>query len=192
MKWGAGMIIVGTLLLGGCERGMHQMYDQAKYKPLAPSPLFADGNSSRPQVSGTVVYSGGPLAGASSGRQGTIEVPVTSPSLSLAVLQRGRQRFEIYCAPCHGSLGDARGVIALRGFPAPPSLHLERLRNAPDSHYFDVISSGYGAMFPYADRITDADRWAIIAYIRALQLSRHAPASRLDASDRGKLQESAP
>jgi mono/diheme cytochrome c family protein len=189
MKGAAG-VIIACVLLCGCERGMHQMYDQAKYKPLAPSPLFADGNSSRPQVAGTVAYSTGTLAGASSGRNGTIEVPATSPQISLVVLQRGRQRFEIYCAPCHGSLGDARGVIVLRGFPAPPSLQLERLRNAPDSHYFDVISDGYGAMFPYADRIAEADRRAIIAYIRALQLSRHVPASLLTASDRAKLQES--
>jgi mono/diheme cytochrome c family protein len=141
-------------------------------------------------VAGTVAYSAGALAAASSGREGAIEVGSTPPEVSLAVLQRGRQRFEIYCAPCHGSLGDARGVIALRGFPAPPSLHIERLRDAPDSHFFDVISNGYGAMYPYADHIADADRWAIIAYIRALQLSRHAPAPLLNASDRGKLQES--
>jgi len=180
------------LLLCGCERGMHQMYDQAKYKPLAPSPLFADGNSSRPQVAGTVAYSAGALAAASSGRQGILQPRLTPRPVSVALLQRGRERFEIYCAPCHGSLGDARGVVVLRGFPAPPSLHLDRLRAAPDSHYFDVITNGYGAMYPYADRVAEPDRWTIIGYIRALQLSRHEPASLLDAADRARMQEPSP
>lgn len=206
-----------AFVLGGCERGMHDMYDQAKYKPLTPTTLFADGNSSRPQVPGTVVHSGGALAGTSSGRLGIVEpVPAAGPvisaeipasvaasagaradipiygnplSLTPALVARGQERFDIYCAPCHGSSGAGNGIIVQRGFPAPPSYHSDRLRNAPDSHFYQVISEGYGVMYPYADRISPSDRWAIVAYIRALQLSQHVPASLLSAQDRAKLGE---
>jgi mono/diheme cytochrome c family protein len=97
--------------------------------------------------------------------------PVPIPKVSLALLERGRQRFDIYCAPCHSRIGDGRGMIVQRGFPAPPSYYIDRLRKAPIAHFYDVITHGYGAMFPYADRVAPADRWAIIAYIRALQAS---------------------
>lgn len=203
--------------LGGCERGMHEMYDQPKYKPLTPTTLFADGNSSRPQVEGTVPHSAGALAGTSSGRGNTVvqekspgpAIGVDAQGQSLArdgdaqvlefpnplpitaqLLARGRERFDIYCAPCHGRAGNGDGMIARRGFPAPPSYHTARLRDAPDSHFYQVISDGYGVMYPYADRITPADRWAIVTYIRALQLSQNAPASSLDAQDRAGLQVS--
>ncbi|MGA9420817.1 MAG: cytochrome c, partial [Rhodanobacteraceae bacterium] len=105
-------------------------------------------------------------------------LPVT-PQL----LARGRERFDIYCAPCHSRVGDGDGMIARRGFPAPPSYHAQRLRKAPDSHFYDVISNGYGVMYPYADRVAPDDRWAIVAYIRALQVSQHAPASELSMQD---------
>ena len=206
-------LLIGCLALSlaGCERGMHEMYDQPKYKPLTPTELFADGNSSRPQVAGTVVRSAGALAGSSSGRDGAVAIarepgpamgvdaagrplapdnePVYSSPLPTtpALLERGRERFNIYCAPCHSIVGDGDGMIARRGFPAPPSYHTDRLRNAPDSHFYQVISNGYGVMYSYADRVAPADRWAIIAYIRALQLSQHAPASLLNDDDREKL-----
>jgi mono/diheme cytochrome c family protein len=195
---------------------VHQMYDQPKYKPLTPSSLFTDGNSSRPQVEGTVPRSSGVLADTSSGRLGTVN-PVTpagaavgvddqghslaqgTPALvtvytnplpiTPALLARGRERFNIYCTPCHSMAGDGDGMIARRGFPAPPSYHTERLRNAPDSHFYQVISNGYGVMYPYADRITPPDRWAIVAYIRALQLSQHTPASMLSEQDLALLRE---
>lgn len=202
--------------LTACERGMHEMYDQPKYKPLTPSSLFADGNSSRPQVAGTVPHAAGALAGTSSGRNGV--VAWTSPAgpavgvdaqghslaqagpgaatgyanplpITPALLARGRERFDIYCAPCHSRAGDGDGMIARRGFPAPPSYHTPSLRNAPDSHFYQVISDGYGVMYPYADRIAPPDRWAIVAYIRALQMSQHAPAAELSAKDRAKLNE---
>ncbi len=192
MKIAAWLLLGGLGWLSGCERGMHQMYDQPRYKPLTPSPLFADGNSSRPQVEGTVVHSAGAGAGASSGRLGIIEAVAGSVPVTLSALRRGRERFEIYCAPCHGGLGDGQGVIALRGFPAPPSFHIERLRRAPDRHYVDVISNGYGAMFPYGDRIAEDDRWRIVAYVRALQLSRHVPAALLDEDDLSRLQQAPP
>jgi len=112
--------------------------------------------------------------------------------ITLPLVARGRNRYDVYCAPCHSRTGDGDGMIVRRGFPAPPSYHTERLRNAPDSHLFQVISNGYGVMYPYADRITSEDRWAIVAYIRALQLSQHAPAADLDAQDVATLSERAP
>jgi mono/diheme cytochrome c family protein len=206
-------LLIGCLLLSlaGCERGLHEMYDQPKYKPLTPTELFSDGNSSRPQVPGTIARSGGPLAASSSGRDGAItlarapgptigvdasghslapeEEPVYSNPFTAtpALLQRGRERFNIYCAPCHSLTGDGDGMIARRGFPSPPSYHTDRLRNAPDSHFYQVISNGYGVMYSYADRVAPPDRWAIVAYIRALQLSQRAPASLLSEDDREKL-----
>jgi mono/diheme cytochrome c family protein len=164
----------------GCERGMHQMYEQPKDLPLAPSTLFADGNSSRPQVPGTVARA----VGAAPAHQ--VAVP---PAVTAALLARGRERFEIYCAPCHGLAGEGDGMVARRGFPAPPSFHTESLRAAPDRVLYQTITEGYGVMYPYADRIAPADRWAIIAYVRALQLSQHAPAALLDADDRARLHE---
>jgi len=100
--------------------------------------------------------------------------------LNLELLRRGQNRFNIYCAPCHSALGDGDGYIVRRGFPAPPSYHINRLREAPDRHFFDVMTQGYGIMYSYADRLTPADRWAIVGFIRALQLSQHAPAAALD------------
>lgn len=217
---GRALVLVCALLaLAGCERGMHEMYEQPKYKPLKPSSLFADGNSSRLQVSGTQARSGGALAGASGGRNGALSIlPKTTPAVSgvdaqgqpLAqggaaaqpgyanpspitpqLLARGQQRFNIYCAPCHSRAGDGDGMIARRGFPHPPSFHTDALRNAPDSHFYEVITNGYGAMFPYDARVSPHDRWAIVAYIRALQLSQHAPASDLTAQDLQKLQGAA-
>ena len=199
-----GSLLIGCLALSlaGCERGLHEMYDQPKYKPLTPTALFADGNSSRPQVPGTVARSAGALAGSSSGRDDEVTL-TTAPGPAIgvdstgrnplqitpALLDRGRERFNIYCAPCHSVAGDGDGMIARRGFPAPPSYHTDRLRNAADSHFYQVITNGYGVMYSYADRIAPQDRWAIVAYIRALQLSQHAPASLLSGDDREKLRE---
>lgn len=209
----AGLLLLAAVL-AGCERGMHEMYQQPKNKPLTPSPLWPDGNSSRPQVEGTVPHSAGALAGTTSGRKEVVyPLPPAGPAggvdaegkplaqagraaepgysnplpITMALLQRGRQRFDIYCAPCHSRAGDGDGMIARRGFPHPPSYHTARLRNAPDSHFYQVITHGYGVMFPYATRVSPHDRWAIVAYIRALQLSQHAPASELGPADLAKL-----
>jgi|SRR5579863_5068203 len=213
-------LLIGIVLtLSGCERGLHQMYDQAKFLPLTPTSLFADGNSARPQVAGTVPHSSGGAAASSSGRGGEVKLP-TAPTqpivlaadgrellsgapagageeriplpITVALLTTGRQRFNIYCAPCHSQLGDGDGMVVRRGFPAPPSFHTLRLRQAPDSHFYDVMTRGYGAMYPYADRITPAERWAITAYIRALQLSQHAPVAELSGAERQKLWERRP
>lgn len=208
-----------VLALGGCESGMHEMYDQPKDLPHTPSPLFADGNASRPQVAGTMPHSGGAWAGASSGRNGlVVAVPPAGPvsgvdaqgrplarggpaaapgyanplPITPQLLARGQDRFNIYCAPCHSRAGDGDGMIARRGFPAPPSYHTARLRNAPDSHFYQVITKGYGVMYPYADRVAPRDRWAIVAYIRALQLSQHAPADALTPRDLALLEGGRP
>jgi mono/diheme cytochrome c family protein len=100
--------------------------------------------------------------------------PPAPPPVTMALLERGQQRFDIYCTPCHSKLGDGHGMIVQRGFPAPPSYYIDRLKKAPIQHFYDVITDGYGAMYSYADRVAPADRWAIIAYIRALQASASA------------------
>jgi mono/diheme cytochrome c family protein len=116
------------------------------------------------------------------------DAPVTPPPVTLALLQRGRQRFDIYCAPCHGRAGDGNGMIVQRGFPNPPSYFEQRLRDAPVQHFYDVIAHGYGAMFPYAARVAPADRWAVAAYIRALQASETASLADVPADEREALQ----
>ncbi len=181
----AAFLLAALLVLSGCEKLARNMYEQPRYKPMHASPLFADGTSARSPVPGTVAASGGSFAGTSSGRVGTkveeeesfLEEAKSNPlPVTLELLHRGRERFDIYCAPCHSPLGDGDGMVARRGFPHPPSYHQDRLRQAPDRHFYDVISHGYGVMRPYGDRVAPGDRWAIVAYIRALQLSQHASA----------------
>ncbi|KFI22969.1 c-type cytochrome [Nitrosococcus oceani] len=169
-------------LSSGCENVMQNMYDQPKYKPLSKSNLFSDDQSARPLVEETVMFSAGSFAGSSSGREGKaafylpkgkipsdkIPFPITAK-----LLKRGQERFNIYCAPCHGQTGYGDGMIVHRGFPSPPSYHSSRLRDAPDSHFYNVITQGFGRMFSYATRVEPQDRWAIVAYIRALQLSQN-------------------
>jgi len=182
------LCLLALSVLAGCEKGMRDMYDQPRYKPFSRSELFADGTSARPLPEGSVLHSQGAFAGTSSGRIGTEDVQrdlaattaETNPyPVTMELLRRGQQRFSIYCLPCHGPAGDGDGLIARRGFPHPPSYHIDRLRNAPDRHFFDVITNGYGIMYSYADRVAPPDRWAIVAYIRALQLSQHAEVSKL-------------
>ncbi len=196
----------------GCERAMHDMYEQPRYDANAPSALFADGSSARTPPAGSLPIAAGANADSSGGRRGHLQPlaaagralplddagnplatsadtrasapPLADPlPITPARLQRGRERFDIYCAPCHGRGGDGAGMIAQRGFPAPPSYHTPRLRNAADAHFYRVISNGYGIMYPYADRIAPDDRWAIVAYIRALQLSAHARRDELQPQD---------
>ena len=112
---------------------------------------------------------------------------VPPPPLTLALLQRGQERFRIYCTPCHSELGDGDGMVVQRGFPHPPSYHIDRLRNAPTQHFYDVITHGYGAMYSFAGRVAPVDRWAIAAYIRALQLSQHAPIADMPEAQRQAL-----
>lgn len=150
-----------SLLLAGCDVSMTQ---QNRYATYAPASLWSDDTAARPLPANVVA-------------QGDLErdeAAKNPPPPSSQLLARGRERFNIYCSPCHGLAGDGDGMIAQRGFPAPPSYHSPRLLAAPASHFYDVITHGYGAMFSYADRVEPQDRWAIIAYIRALQLQRRA------------------
>jgi mono/diheme cytochrome c family protein len=171
--------LLGLLLLAGCR---YDMQDQPRYKPLRKSDFYEDGRSSRPPVPGTVargqlradtyLYTG--MLGKEPGD--ALPFPATRQ-----VLERGRERFNIYCAPCHSRLGDGNGMIVQRGYRRPPSYHIERLRKAPLGHFFDVITNGFGAMPDYAAQVEVHDRWAIAAYIRALQLSQAAPATLVPA-----------
>lgn len=161
-------------LIVGCKQ---DMADQPRYNPLASSTQFADGMSARTPVEGTVTRDAD-----LSPTPDNIPYPIT-----MALLQRGQQRFDIFCSPCHGRTGDGHGMVVKRGFPAPPSYHQDALRNAPDRHFYDVITNGYGAMYSYAARVPPNDRWAIVAYIRALQYSRYAAASALPDGLRAKL-----
>ena len=187
----AGLIsgTVGLLLIVGCRR---DMADQAHRRPLETSGFFADGASSRTLPAHTIAR--GQLREdehAFTGRVNGQLVTTFPEPVTQVQLERGRERFEIYCAVCHGRTGEGNGVIVQRGFPPPPSLHLDRLREAPVGHFFEVMTNGYGLMYSYASRVEPADRWAIAAYIRALQLSQHAALTDADPSDRAKLEASA-
>ena len=183
-------LLAAACALAGCERTMKDMYVQPKLGPDAASPLWGDGKGSRPPPPGSVPIAMGDLAKTSSGRRGRDELVARAaadaasapPATDMALLQRGQSRFGIYCVPCHSPVGDGDGMIARRGFPHPPTFHQPRLREAPDRHFFDVITHGYGVMPPYADRVTPQDRWAIVAWIRALQRSQAASAPAPGAS----------
>ena len=179
------LLALVAVCAAGCRVDMHI---QPKLKPAEGSTFFHDGRADRPEIPDTVarghmrtddlLYTGkvnGALAD-------QFPFPVTPE-----VLARGRQRFNIYCSPCHDYTGSGKGMIVQRGFPAPPSYHTDRLRNAPAGHFFDVMTNGHGAMFSYASRVSTNDRWAIVAYIRALQLSQHATIDDVPASERQQL-----
>jgi len=151
------------MALGACD----DMSEQAKQRPYSP------GVGPVATPAGVVQY-GEPAS-------------QNAPALTLALVERGQERFRIYCTPCHSELGDGQGMIVQRGFPPPPSYHDDRLRNVPIQHFYDVITQGYGAMYPFADRVPGDDRWAIAAYIRALQRSQNATLAEVPPADRGAL-----
>jgi hypothetical protein len=154
-------------LAAGCRQ---DMADQPKAKPLSPSDFFGDGRSARPLIENTVSRS--------SFADDQLFVPKDSNVFPLPVnrelLDRGEDRYNIYCAPCHGLQGDGNGMIAMRGMKHPPTYHQDRLRQIPNGYIYDVITNGFGAMYSYSAQIAPKDRWAIVAYVRALQLSRNA------------------
>jgi mono/diheme cytochrome c family protein len=161
------------LALAGCRQDMH---DQPKYIPMRASDFYADKRSQRAYVDGTVP-AGGEFQDGSPLYTGTVgDAPIAYFPMAIgpADMKRGQERFNIYCAPCHGAVGDGNGVIVQRGFRQPPSFHIERLRTSPAGHYVDVMTHGFGAMPDYAAQVSPQDRWRITAYIRALQLSQHA------------------
>jgi mono/diheme cytochrome c family protein len=166
------LILFGLPLVSGCRQDMH---NQPKFIPQRGSAFFPDGRSVRPQVEGTVARSQ-PIAdtyfltGMQNGKEGDgFPVPVT-----LQTLERGQERFNIFCTPCHSRVGDGHGILVMRGYYEAANFHSERLRQAPAGHFFNVISHGMGVMPQYGKEISPADRWAIVAYIRALQLSQRA------------------
>ncbi len=177
--------MLAALSLAACRTDMHV---QPRYSPLDSSDFFEDGRSARPAVPGTVArghlridqhfYTGKVNGNAVD----TFPFPVTRQ-----VLERGRERFNIFCTPCHGYTGEGRGMIVQRGFPPPPSYHIERLREAPVGHFYDVMTNGYGAMYSQASRVAPEDRWAIAAYIRALQMSQHATLEEVPEAERPEL-----
>jgi hypothetical protein len=183
-------LVMCLLLSAGCRQDMH---DQPRYESLEASDFFEDGRASRPLVEGTVaqgqlrldehLYTGkinGEWAAA-------LPVPLTRE-----LLERGQERFNIYCSPCHDRAGSGEGIVVRRGFRRPSSFHIERLREAPIGYFFDVISNGFGAMMDYAAQVTPHDRWAIVAYVRALQLSQYATLDDVPSDERQRLQELTP
>jgi mono/diheme cytochrome c family protein len=166
--------VVGALALSAaCRQDMH---NQPKYKPLAATAFFGDGRAARPTLDDTVARGQLHLDEARyTGKLNGKDVTVIPIQITEADVRRGQERFNIYCSPCHGRLGDGHGMIVARGLRQPPSYHDERLVNAPIGHFFDVMTNGYGAMYPYASRVAVDDRWRIASYIRALQLSQNAP-----------------
>ena len=183
----AALVVTPLAVVIGCHS---DMYDQPRYEPYSPSTFFKDGTSYRPLVPGTIAR--GELRAdkhkfAGKGADGKPATEFPAP-VTEAMVMRGRERFMIFCSPCHGANGDGNGMIVQRGLGAPPSFHIDRLRQAPVGHFFDVISNGYGAMYRYDYRVPVDDRWAIIAYVRALQYSKNAPVADLPAPLREKLE----
>lgn len=185
-----GLAVGGLMALSACQPSMT---DQPRYEPLEANPFFANGMASRPLVPDTVArgqLNADPVFYTGKTANGDLvqDIPV---EIDAQLLERGQQRFEIYCAPCHGLVGDGNGIVVQRGFPSPPSYHTDRLRNAPAGHFFDVITNGFGRMYDYSDRVAPADRWAIVAYIRALQLSQDAPIDSAPADVQQQLKSEA-
>jgi mono/diheme cytochrome c family protein len=180
------MVVVSTLALGACRQDMH---NQPKYRGLRGTAFFDDGASARPLVEGTVAR--GTLqddAAFFTGKVGTATVKELPFPVDDAVLNRGQERFNIYCTPCHDATGSGKGIVIQRGFKAPPSFHDERLRNADAGYFFDVMTNGFGAMPDYRMQLSARDRWSVVAYIRALQLSQHAAAADVPGGDPTKAQ----
>ncbi len=164
--------VAGTL--AGCDRA--DMVSQPKSHNWDRSDFFPDKSTMRLPVAGTAP------------RQEPNLPLAQPPVITAALMERGHQRFDIFCAPCHGQSGDGQGMIVQRGFPAPPHLWIDRLKTAKATYLYDVITNGHGVMYSYADRVPPADRWAIIAYVRALQASQDADPAALPPEDRQHLE----
>jgi mono/diheme cytochrome c family protein len=178
------------LCLLGFAACRQDMYNQPKAKAYSATEFFADGTSARPIPPHTVEYHGAHENEALyTGLTNGVLLANLPMQVTPELLGRGRERYDIYCAVCHGATGEGQGEIVQRGFPAPPTYHSERLRNAPIGHFYDVITNGYGVMYSYASRVEPNDRWAIAAYIRALQLSQHASAGDLPPNEQKQLEQ---
>jgi hypothetical protein len=186
------MCLVALLLLAACN----DMSDQAKYEPLEANLFFPDRRASRPLPEGVVPRRDPGLGSGAAENEAEYNPRSEAGELldsfpfvvTLEVLERGQERYNIFCAPCHGLDGAGQGMIVQRGFPPPPSLHDERLRQAPAGYYYEVIRDGFGQMYAYDYRVKSPDRWAVIAYIRALQLSQNATLEDVPAEEQERLQ----
>src|SRR5437867_4054572 len=178
------LVLASLAFAAGCRQ---KMADQPALRPLQSSEFFEDGRASRPLVEGTVarghLHEDTALATGKSGGQFIEAYPL---SVTRQTLERGQERYNIFCTPCHDRLGTGNGMVVQRGFPRPPSFHIDRLRDAKVGYLYDVIASGFGRMPNYAAQIPVQDRWAIVAYMHALQLSRHAAAADVPAAERSK------
>jgi mono/diheme cytochrome c family protein len=178
-------ILIGTLALAACRQDMH---DAPRYDPLEKSAFFTDGQASRPFVPNTIPR--GLLREDRHLYEGVVDgkpAEAFPMAVTPAVMARGRERFDVFCSPCHGRTGEGNGMVVQRGFRKPPSYHEDRLRSAPAGYFFDVMTRGFGAMPDYASQITPVDRWAVAAYIRALQLSQRANVADVPADRRADL-----
>jgi mono/diheme cytochrome c family protein len=174
-----------AVLVAGCRQDMQV---QPRYNPYDAAPFFDDDRSSRLPVPGTVARGELHLDSVLyTGKQDGKDAEQFPFAITRAGLQRGQERYNIYCSPCHDVTGSGRGMIVLRGFPQPPSFHIDRLRQAEPGHFFDVMTNGLGVMYSYASRVSPEDRWRIAAYIRALQLSEQAKISDVPAGEQKQL-----
>ena len=189
MRTKIGAVVLLACASVACRRDMQ---DQPKYIPLRPSDFFADGRSARPLPEGTVAR--GQLRADKvfyTGKKGDQFVDQLPFPLSREVLERGRERFNIYCSPCHGRLGNGLGMIVRRGLKRPPSYHIDRLRQVPIGYFYDVITNGFGAMQDYSAQVAPRDRWAIASYIRVLQYSQLASINDVPPEERQALSTAA-
>lgn len=175
----------GLVFASGCRYLRQDMADQPKNKALSPSDFFNDGRSERPLIENTVAH--GSIANddyfvAKDSNSFPSVIPVNEE-----LLERGQERYKIFCSPCHGMQGDGDGMVAMRGMKHPPTYHQDRLRNSPNGYYYDVITNGFGQMMGYSAQVPPRDRWAIISYIRALQLSRNAHGTDISPEMREKM-----
>ena len=184
-RWLKALYLISLVLVTACRQDMH---DQPKYRGLRASTFFADGSSARPLVEGTVAR--GTLQEDEAfftGKNEKVTVKELPFAVDDALLNRGQERFNIYCSPCHDKVGGGNGMVVQRGYRRPPSFHIDRLRQADAGYFFDVITNGFGVMPDYRAQVAPRDRWAIVAYIRALQLSQHAPATDVPGGDPTKV-----
>ena len=189
MRIKIGAVVLFACVSVACRRDMQ---DQPKYTPLRPSAFFADGRSARPLPQGTVAR--GQLRADKvfyTGKNGDQFVDQLPFPLTRDVLERGQQRFNIYCSPCHGRLGNGLGMIVRRGLKRPPSYHTDRLRQTPIGYFYDVITNGFGVMQDYSAQVTPRDRWAIAAYVRVLQYSQMGSINDVPPKERQQLSQAA-
>ena len=183
--FGAAAAALTLLAAAGCRQDMH---DQPKYRPLRASSFYEDASSARPLVEGTIAR--GTLqtdAAFFTGKSGALFVNELPFQVTQEALDRGQERFNIFCTPCHDATGSGNGLVVQRGYPQPPSFHQDRLRKIEAGYFFDVITNGFGRMPDYRTQISPSDRWSIVAYIRALQLAQHAATADVPGGDPTKV-----